>query len=214
MSRRQACVRAKPETVIRSRSCSLTEHCRYDGLLVCRGHTDDGAFYCFDVEMDQQPASTYSLDFLQQDCPAELPSWSFNENVLDDFREFIDGVQMSEAGQSDPLTSELERPSTSTTQDAVNEPSTSRTRPPRQLSKSHRQRQNQQAQQRYRQRQRVQRFLCLDHSLEYSCDHLASFEHYQVHLLCRFLALTLKICLHYVLLSWLHHIHSLAVEPL
>ncbi|DBA89302.1 TPA: hypothetical protein ACH3X2_004799 [Trebouxia sp. C0005] len=104
--------------------------------------------------MDQQPASTYSLDFLQQDCPAELPSWSFNENVLDDFREFIDGVQMSEAGQSDPLTSELERPSTSTTQDAVNEPSTSRTRPPRQLSKSHRQRQNQQAQQRYRQRQR------------------------------------------------------------
>ncbi len=158
MSRRQACVRAKLETVVRSRSCSLIEHCRYGRLLVCRGHTDDGAIYQFDVEMDQQLASTYSLDFLQQDCPAELPSWSFNENVLEAFREFFDVVQSSEASQDDPFASELERPSTWTTQDAANEPLTSHMKPPGQPSTSRRQRQNQQAQQRYRQRQRVRAF--------------------------------------------------------
>ncbi len=164
MLRCQACVRAKPETVSRMRSCSLIEHRRYGRLLVCRGHTDDGAICWFDVEMDQQLASADCLDFLQQDCPAELPSWSLNEDVLGDFHEFLDVVQSSEASQSDPIASGVERRNTSTTQDPANELSISRMKPPRQLSTSRRQRQNQQAQQRYRQRQRVTAFLTIPSS--------------------------------------------------
>lgn len=149
----RACVRAKAETVSRTRSCSLIDHRQYGRLLVCRGHTYDGAICLFDVEMDQQLASAYCLDFLQQDCPAELPSWSLKEDVLGDFYELLDVVQSFEASQSDPIAVEVERSNTSTTH--ANEPSTSCRKPPRQLSASRRQRQNQQAQQRYRQRQRA-----------------------------------------------------------